>query len=218
MIILGLTGSIGMGKSTATRMFRRYGVPVFDADAEVHKLQGPGGKALPAIEAAFPGTTGPAGLNRQKLGAIVFGNPEALRRLEKIIHPMVYQVRRHWLQTQARARRPLVVLDVPLLFEGRANRVCDATAVVSAPFHIQRRRVLARPGMTEEKFLQIIAKQMPDREKRLRADFIIPSGLGLAPANMAVERIIRCLRTQKARQWPPRQPGWKARRRVRCAP
>lgn len=214
MIILGLTGSIGMGKSTATRMFRRYGVPVFDADAEVHKLQGPGGKALPAIEAAFPGTTGPEGLNRQKLGAIVFGNPQALRQLEKIIHPMVYQVRRHWLQTQARARRPLVVLDVPLLFEGKADRACDATAVVSAPFHIQRRRVLARPGMTEEKFLQIVAKQMPDREKRRRADFIIPSGLGLAPANAAVERIIRCLHGRKAGQWPPRQPGWKARRRV----
>src|SRR5690606_15198509 len=98
MIILGLTGSIGMGKSTATRMFRRYGVPVFDADAEVHKLQGPGGKALPAIEAAFPGTTGPEGLNRQKLGAIVFGNPQELKRLEAIIHPMVYEVRRRWLQ------------------------------------------------------------------------------------------------------------------------
>lgn len=216
MIILGLTGSIGMGKSTATRMFRRHGVPVFDADAVVHRLQGPGGKALPLIEAAFPGTTGPEGLNRQKLGAMVFGNPAALKRLEAIIHPMVHAARQNWLAAQARARRPLVVLDVPLLFESGGWRVCDATAVVTAPFHIQRQRVLSRPGMTEEKFRQILAKQMPDREKRSRADFIIPSGLGLAPANAAVERIIRCLRGRKARQWPPRQPGWKARRRGQC--
>lgn len=216
MIILGLTGSIGMGKSTATRMFRRHGVPVFDADATVHRLQGPGGKGLPAIEAAFPGTTSAEGLNRQKLGALVFGNPEALRALERIIHPMVNDARRNWLAAQARARRPLVVLDVPLLFEGEGWRRCDAIAVVSAPSHIQRRRVLARPGMTAEKFQQILKKQVPDREKRRRADFIIPSGLGLAPANAAVERIIRCLRGQKTRHWPPRQPGWKIRRKIRC--
>ena len=207
MIILGLTGSIGMGKSTATAMFRRLRVPVFDADAAVHALQGPGGRALPAIEAAFPGTTGPTGLDRQKLGAIVFADRAALKRLEAIIHPMLNRVRRHWLSTQALHRQPLVVLDVPLLFETGGDRRCDAVAVVSAPAHVQRQRVLARPGMTAEKFAHILKTQLPDAAKRRRADFVIPSGQGKLPTLVAIRRLLRALDGLPARHWPPGLPG-----------
>ena len=167
MIIIGLTGSIGMGKSTVAAMFRRLGVPVFDADAQVHKLQARGGAALPLIEAAFPGTTSDQGLDRAKLGAAVFGNKEALKTLERIIHPLVGQAQ---LAFRRRNRRkPMVVLDIPLLFEGSGWKGCDLTVVVSAPYEVQRERVLARPGMTPEKFDAIIKTQLPDAEKRARA-------------------------------------------------
>jgi dephospho-CoA kinase len=175
MIIIGLTGSIGMGKSTVAKMFTRLGVPVFDADAEVRRVQGPGGRALAAIEAAFPGSTHEGGLHREKLGAAVFGDREALRRLESILHPLVGDAQSAFLG--AHRRKNAVVLDVPLLFEKGGWRRCDMSVVVSAPLRVQRARVLARPGMTPEKFAAILKAQMPDAEKRRRADIVIQTGL-----------------------------------------
>lgn len=189
--ILGLTGSIGMGKSAVAAMFRAFGVPVFDADGAVHELQGPGGALLPAIEAAFPGTTGPAGVDRPRLGAAVFGDAEKLRRLEAIVHPMVGAMRARFLRDNA--EEPLVVFDIPLLFEKGAAGV-DAVAVVSAPAEVQRARVLARPGMTAEKFEQILALQVPDAEKRARADHVIDTGTALDETRAAVRRLIDALR------------------------
>ncbi len=173
---IGLTGSIGMGKSTVAGMFRRFGIPVFDADRAVRQVQGPGGEALPAIEAAFPGTTGPMGVDREKLGAAVFCNPQALRQLERIVHPAVSQMQADFLKRQ-RSRRA-VVLDVPLLLEGEGWRGVDLVAVVSAPARVQRARVLARPGMSHEKLARVLAHQMPDRAKRALADVVIETGRG----------------------------------------
>lgn len=186
--VLGLTGSIGMGKSTVATMLRELGVPVFDADAAVHVLQGPGGALLPQIEAAFPGTTGPQGVDRPRLGALVFGNPEQLARLEGIVHPAVAAMRRDFLRDHA--ERPLVVFDIPLLFEKGGGQGLAGVAVVSAPADVQRARVLARPGMTEEKFAQILALQVPDADKRARADFVIDTGTDLATTKAAVERLV----------------------------
>ena len=185
--ILGLTGSIGMGKSAVAQMLRDEGVPIFDADAEVHRLQGPGGVLLPMIEAQFPGTTGPQGVDRAKLGAAVFGNPEALARLEALIHPMVGAARMQFLR--ANAEVPLVVFDLPLLFE-KSNATVDAVAVVSAPAQAQRERVLARPGMNEEKFEKILALQMPDSEKCARADYVIDTGCSLEETRAAVKALV----------------------------
>lgn len=194
MIVLGLTGSIGMGKSTVSAMFADEGVPVFDADAAVHQLQGAEGGLVAAIESAFPGTTGPGGVNRTSLGEAVLGDSGALARLEALIHPAVAGLREKFLA--ANADRPLVVLDIPLLFEkGGAARV-DKIAVVSAPAKIQRERVLARVGMTAERFDKIVALQMPDAEKRARADFIIETGVPLAETRAAVRAIIACLAGQ----------------------
>lgn len=193
MIRLGLTGSIGMGKSTVAAMLREAGVPVFDADAEVRAMQGPGGTALPAIEAAFPGTTGPDGLDRLKLGQAVFGNPDALARLETIIHPMVRDVQDRFMAEHAGAA--VIALDVPLLFEKGGWRGVDATMVVSAPADVQRKRVLARPGMTPEKFEAILAAQLPDAEKRARADFVVDTGCSHEETRAAVRRIVDCLTT-----------------------
>jgi dephospho-CoA kinase len=192
--ILGLTGSIGMGKSAVAAMFREFGVPVFDADAAVHELQGPGGALLPAIEEAFPGTTGPLGVDRPKLGAAVFGDPDKLKRLEAIVHPAVGAMRKGFFEEHARA--PLVVFDIPLLFEKGAAQV-DGIVVVSAPAAVQRARVLARPGMTEAKFEQILALQVPDAEKRARADFVIDTGVPLAETRAAVERLIGNIRDKE---------------------
>lgn len=189
--ILGLTGSIGMGKSAVAQMMREQGVPVFDADAQVHRLQGPDGALLPAIEAAFPGTTGPAGVDRGKLGALVFGDPAALSRLEAIVHPAVGRARESFLIEHA--GQPLVVFDVPLLFEKGHQTGLDAVAVVSAPADVQRARVLARPGMTPEKFAQILALQVPDAEKRARADHVIDTGLSLAQTREMVNDLVRRL-------------------------
>lgn len=189
--ILGLTGSIGMGKSTVAVMLRELGVPVFDADAAVHELQGPHGALLGAIEAAFPGTTGPQGVDRAKLGAAVFGNREALTRLESIVHPAVGAMRKAFLRDNADA--PLVVFDIPLLYEKGGHEGLDAVAVVSAPADVQRARVLARPGMSEEKFEQILALQVPDAEKRRRADHVIDTGVSHAETREEVERIVRAL-------------------------
>lgn len=189
--ILGLTGSIGMGKSAVAAMFRGLGVPVFDADAAVHELQGPGGACLAAIERAFPGTTGPPGVDRQKLGAAVFGDPAALKRLETIVHPEVAELRRTFLADNATA--PLMVFDIPLLYEKSGQHGLDAVLVVSAPAELQRARVLARPGMTPEKFAQILALQVPDADKRARADHVIDTGTTLAETRHAVQRLVQRL-------------------------
>lgn len=176
--VIGLTGSIGMGKSVAAGMLRCAGVPVFDADAEVHRLMAKGGRAVEAVEAAFPGVVADGAVDRPALGAKVFGDSAALKRLERILHPMVGRAERAFLARAARERRRIVARDVPLLFETGGDKRCDLTLVVSAPAHIQRWRVLARPGMTEARLAQVLAKQMPDAEKRRRADVVIPSGLG----------------------------------------
>lgn len=202
MVIVGLTGSIGMGKSTAAKMLRQMGVPVYDADAAVHALQAPGGAALPPIEAAFPGVVRNGVLDRQALGARVFGNKEALRKLEAIVHPLVGQKQRAFLRRAALRGARIVVLDIPLLFEGRGERRVDAVLVVSAPAFLQRRRVLARPGMTEEKFAGILRQQVPDSLKRRKASVVVPTGLGLAPTRNALERAVRRLKRQPGGSWP----------------
>ncbi|HEX7783872.1 MAG TPA: dephospho-CoA kinase [Sphingobium sp.] len=194
---IGLTGSIGMGKSAVAAMLRREGVPVFDADAEVHRLQGPGGSLLPAIEARFPGATGPAGVDRAKLGAAVFGHPEELRALESIVHPAVRASQKRFLQ-QNRSR-PMVVLDIPLLFEGRGERKLDGVIVVSAPAWKQRARVLARPGMTVAKFNRIKRLQVPDAVKRRRADYIVDTGTTFDRTRAQVHRLVTCLRRKAGR-------------------
>ncbi|MBU6164855.1 MAG: dephospho-CoA kinase [Alphaproteobacteria bacterium] len=189
--IIGLTGSIGMGKSTVAAMFRRLGIPVFDADAEVRRLQGPGGRALAAIEQLFPGTTHPGGLHRDRLGAAVFGDHAKLRALERLLHPLVAEAQSAFLG--AHRLKPAIVLDVPLLFEKDGWRRCHFTVVVSAPFRVQRARVLARPGMTPEKFAGILKGQMPDREKRQRADVVIETGRGRRHTWLAVKSLVAAL-------------------------
>ncbi len=202
MVIVGLTGSIGMGKSTAVAMLRRMGVPVYDADAAVHALQAPGGVALLPIEAAFPGVVKNGVLDRQALGGRVFGNRDALRKLEAIVHPLVGQRQRAFLKRAAMRREPLVVLDIPLLFEGRGERRVDAILVVSAPAFLQRRRVMARPGMTDDKLDGILRQQVPDAVKRHKATVIIPTGLGRAPTRAALEKAIAALKARPGRLWP----------------
>ena len=190
-LLLGLTGSIGMGKSTVAKMFADEGVPVFDADAAVHLLQGPAGALVGAIEAQFPGTTGPAGVNRTALAERVLGAPDQLRRLEALVHPAVAQARRDFIAAHAEA--PVILLDIPLLFEAGGADQVDKVAVVSAGPAVQRARVLARPGMTPEKFAQILARQLPDSEKRARADFVIDTGGDLSTTKAQVADILSCL-------------------------
>lgn len=195
--IAGLTGSIGMGKSAVAQMLRELGVPVFDADAAVHHLQGPGGELLPAIEAAFPGTTGPEGVRRQDLGAQVFGDPAAMKRLEAIVHPAVSRMREAFLIEHMAA--PLVVFDIPLLFEKGHDVDLDAVLVVSAPAAVQRERVLARPGMTPEKFAHILSLQVPDAEKRARATHVIDTGVTLAQTRAQVAALVAAIREKNPR-------------------
>jgi len=203
VVIVGLTGSIGMGKSTAAKMLRQMGVPVNDADAAVHALQAPGGAALPGIEAAFPGVVKKGVLDRQALGARVFGNKAALRQLEAIVHPLVARRQRAFLKRAALKREKLVVLDIPLLFEGLGERRVDATLVVSAPAFLQRRRVMARPGMTAERLDGILRQQVPDALKRRKASIIIPTGLGLAPTRAALGKAVATLKQRRGLFWPP---------------
>jgi dephospho-CoA kinase len=191
LITLGLTGSIGMGKSTVAAMFADAGVPVFDADAEVRRLQGLGGALVAAIAAAFPDTTGPNGVNRSALADAVFGDPALVRRLEAIVHPAVANARACFLAANATA--PLVVLDVPLLFETGGDASVDQVAVVSAAPEVQRARVLARPGMTPARLDAILARQLPDAEKRARADHVIATDVPLAETRAAVHSLIACL-------------------------
>jgi dephospho-CoA kinase len=189
MVVLGLTGSLGMGKSTTARFFAEAGVPVFDADAAVHRLYA--GEAAAAIEAAFPGTTGAQGVDRTKLAQAVLADPAALTRLEAIIHPLVRREELCFIDEAATAGARVAVLDVPLLFETGRDSLVDAVVVVSAPPEIQRARVLERPGMTEEKFRALLAKQMPDEEKRRRADFVVDSSGSYDSARAQVHAILR---------------------------
>ncbi|MEP6786724.1 MAG: dephospho-CoA kinase [Sphingomonadales bacterium] len=195
MKIVGLTGSIGMGKSTVAGMLRDLGVPVFDADAEVHRLQGAGGALVADIEVAFPGTTGRAGVDRQELGARVLGNDAAMKRLEAIVHPTVAEARMAFLAENAEA--PLVVFDIPLLFEKAGDVGLSVVWVVSAPPAVQRARVLARPGMTVDKFESILARQMPDAEKRARATAIIDTGVPLDETGAQVAALVTCIRASE---------------------
>ena len=176
--IIGLTGSIAMGKSTAAKMLQRLGVPVFDADSAVHRLMKPGSVVTKAIEARFPGVTTSLGVDRQKLGSIVFANTKALDDLEQIIHPRTRANREQFLRQAALQRRSIVALDIPLLFESKSDRLCDVAIVVSTSAIIQKQRVLSRPGMTEARLQAILSRQMSDREKRQLADGVVFSGIG----------------------------------------
>lgn len=188
MIVLGLTGSVGMGKSTTAQMFVEEGVPMFDADAAVHHLYA--GEAVPLIEREFPGTTKNGTVDREKLSAAVVGKPEALSKLEKLIHPLVGQLRAQFMADAERSGAKAVLLDIPLLFETGDPAKFHAVIVVSAPHDIQRARVHARPGMTPEKFEAILKRQLPDSEKRTRADFVIDTGQGLEFARKQVKEVL----------------------------
>ncbi|MCW2235537.1 dephospho-CoA kinase [Azospirillum canadense] len=209
MIVLGLTGSIGMGKSTAARMLKRMGAPVCDSDAVVHGLLAKHGAAVPAIDAAFPGVVRDGAVDRRALGAAVFGNAEALKRLEAILHPAVREAQRVFLARAARRGVRVAVLDIPLLFETGGERRVDRTVVVTAPFLVQKARVLARPGMTPEKFAAILLRQTPDAEKRRRADYVVNTGDGRLRTRRALGKIIADVKRLRGRHWPPRgyQPG-----------
>ncbi|WP_043340952.1 dephospho-CoA kinase [Belnapia moabensis] len=197
MKIVGLTGSIGMGKSTAANTFRRLQVPVFDADAAVHALQSRGGRAVAPIGAAFPGTVRDGRVDREALRHAVLGKDEALTRLERIVHPLVRDAERRFLAAARRRAEPLVVLDIPLLFETREEGRCDLVVVVSAPAAVQRIRVLRRPGMTEARLAAIRARQMPDREKRRRADLVVETGLSRHAAQRAIRALVREIRGRR---------------------
>jgi dephospho-CoA kinase len=210
MIVLGLTGSIAMGKSNAAATLRRLGVPLFDADAEVHRLLAPGGDAVVPVEQAFPGVRGETGgIDRQRLGQRVFGDRAALRRLEAIIHPMVRRAERRFVARARSRRERLVVLDIPLLFESGLVERCDVVLVVSAPSRLQRERALRRPGMTESRLAGILRAQMPDAEKRRRADFVVATALSRGATFRRLQAIVRTLRRGEL---PQRHRG-----RRRCA-
>ncbi|AYM58528.1 dephospho-CoA kinase [Agrobacterium fabrum] len=191
MIVIGLTGSIGMGKTTTAKLFAEEGVPVLDSDEVVHGLYR--AEAVPLIEAAFPGTTMPGMVDRQKLGDILRKNPANFTRLEEIVHPLVRNKQEAFLAKARKDDRAFALLDIPLLFETGAEGRVDKVVVVSCSPEIQRERVLSRPGMTEEKFEMILARQMPDAEKRQRADFVVDSGNGVEAARDQVKEILQKL-------------------------
>lgn len=191
MITLALTGSIGMGKSTVSEMFAKAGIPTFDADAEVRRLQGPGGRLVPLIEERFPGTTRDGAVDRDALSAVVLGDPDELAALESIVHPAVHHERTRFIVEHGDAEA--LLFDIPLLFETGGEVAFDKVIVVSASPELQRERVLSRPGMTEEKFSQILARQMPDEEKRARADFVIDTSGTLDQTRAQVRNILACL-------------------------
>jgi len=194
MLIVGLTGSIGMGKSTAATYLRDRGIPVFDADAEVHRIYA-GAKAVEKIERAFPGTTTQHGVDRGKLSAALIAHPERLRELEAIVHPMVREAERSFLRAEARRGTEVTVLEIPLLFETGADKLVDAVIVMSAAPDIQRERLLRRPGMSAEKLAGLLARQMPDAEKRARADFVVDTGSGTEASEAHLDRILTELQT-----------------------
>jgi len=194
MIIVGLTGSIGMGKSTVAAMFAEEGAPGFDSDAAVHALYAPGGAGVAPVEAVFSGVTKDGAIDRVALSARVVGNAEAIKRLEEIVHPLVRQAQMEFLQSQRDAGTEVVILDIPLLFEGSGAKFVDKTVVVSAPADVQRARVLSRPGMSVEKFEAILARQMPDAEKRARADFVIDTSGSFDDTRAQVRAVLDALR------------------------
>ncbi|HVM80992.1 MAG TPA: dephospho-CoA kinase [Stellaceae bacterium] len=197
MITLALTGSLGMGKSTAAAMLRRMRVPVWDADAEVHRLLGPGGGAVETVAREFPGTLAGDRIDRKRLGARVFGDAAALRRLEAILHPRVRAQERRFLGACRRRRVPLAVLDIPLLFETSGEERVDGVIVVSAPAWLQRQRALRRPGMSEDRFRAVLAQQMPDAQKRRRADWVLATGLGKALTYRRLRSVLRAALARK---------------------
>lgn len=203
MLIIGLTGGIGMGKSTAAARFKANGIAVLDADAEVHRLYA--GPAAPLIEAAFPGTTGPAGVDRARLAAAVLADPAGFKRVEAIIHPLVLEAERAFLRAEHQRGARIAVLEVPLLLETGGHARVDAVVLVSAPADVQRQRVLQRPGMTAEKLDQILARQMPDADKRKLADFVVDTGGTITETEAQIDRIIATLHTRSgtafARAW-----------------
>jgi len=198
MFILGLTGSIGMGKSTTAKMFAAQGVPVYDADAAVHRLYA--GEATAAIEAAFPGTTADGQVDRDKLAKLVLGDPAAIKRLEAIVHPLVHLARERFLQEAEKSGAPIALLDIPLLFETGGDKRCDAVVVVSAPAEMQRLRAFERPGMSEEKLAALLGKQVPDAEKRARADFVVDTSQGFEHARAQVREILQQVSTMPQRR------------------
>lgn len=198
MFILGLTGSIGMGKSATAKMFAEEGVPVHDADAVVHRLYE--GEATPLIEAAFPGATSGGKVDRGKLGQRVLGDAAAIARLEQIVHPLVTKARERFLAEAEGSGAKVALLDVPLLFETGGDKRCDAVVVVSAPAEMQRARALERPGMSEDKLAAILAKQMPDAEKRARADFVVDTSKGFDAARAQVREILTAVATMAKRR------------------
>ena len=199
MIVLGLTGSIGMGKSTTAKLFAEAGVPVYDADAAVHLLYE--GEAAPAIEAAFPGTTGNGRVDRDRLSARVVHDPAAMKKLEEIVHPMLGASRQKFLRDAERSGAPVAVIDVPLLFETGGEKRVDAVVVVTTTAELQRKRILARPNMTEEKLQAILVRQMPDAEKRKRAHFVVDTSHGLDPVRARIRDIL-----DQAAKMRPGQP------------
>jgi len=205
MLVIGLTGSIAMGKSAATRLLRRRRIPVHDADATVHALIGPQGRAVAAIAAAFPDCVHDSTVDRAALGRLVFADPQALARLEAILHPLTRAAARRFLAMAARRRSRLVVLDIPLLFEIGAERGVDAVLVLTAPAWLQRDRALRRPGMTDAKLAGILARQVPDRHKRRQADAIVSSAQGLARTHHALGRILAAWASRRGTCW---RPGW----------
>lgn len=198
MFVLGLTGSLGMGKSTTAKFFAEEGVRVHDADAAVHRLYE--GDAATKIEAAFPGTTVGGKVDRAALGTRVLEDPAAMRQLEAIVHPLVRAAEERFLEQAGREKANVVVLDIPLLFETGGDKRCDAVVVASAPHEIQRARLLERPGMTEQKFAAILAKQMPDEEKRRRADFVVDTSKGFEAARAQVREILARIATMPRRR------------------
>ncbi|MEE8392951.1 MAG: dephospho-CoA kinase [Rhodospirillales bacterium] len=202
MFILGLTGSIGMGKTVAASEFRRLRVPVHDADKTVHTLMAKGGEAVGAIEKAFPGTVESGAVERKILAEQVFANKEDLSRLEAIIHPLVHRIEWKFLRSAALRKHPLAVLEIPLLFETGGETKCDAVVVVTAARFIQEKRVLDRPGMTLKRFEQICANQLSDAEKRRHADFVVQTGLGRAFSLCKIREIIKTTRNWRGAKWP----------------
>jgi dephospho-CoA kinase len=199
MLIVGLTGSLGMGKTTAAAHLRARGLPVFDADAEVHRLYAT--TAAPLIEAAFPGATRDGKVDREKLAALLVAEPSRFNKLEAIVHPLVRASERAFLNEEAAQGAEIVVLEVPLLFETGADHRVDATIVVSAPADVQRQRLISRDGFDEKKVERLLARQMPDAEKRLRADFVVDTGRGIEPMNAALDAIIAKLQGRRRRAY-----------------
>lgn len=200
MIVVGLTGSIGMGKTTAAAMFRRMGIPVHDSDVAVHKLYGRGGRAIAAIAAMFPGAVHDGVVDRAALAALVVGNDDRMKALESIVHPLVQDEIERFLCRSAARRARLIILDVPLLFESGRYKLCDAVVVVSAPRFIQRQRALARSGMTQARLDALLDRQMPDLLKRRRADFVVPTGLGRRLTLRRLHEVATRVSTEKRRR------------------